>query len=296
MTAQSAHRLAGGLQLNRRTAGGAIQGVAAGGFFLQPVSGPTRERAQVAEFQLGEGAGVSDEDPDPVRGKLHVGELPVGCAQIDARGGSPWHGHEGQGSLAPDDLSAFNIPHSVVHLPNADRGTQSEGADFRKVRGRWNFEADRVIPLRFGDPAPSILAEFDEPLIPGTLVVTDSNTTGHRETMTCVNARGSNPYRTQVRRKLGLLAQILEHRIRIPANHIRTAESADCEHRDGRGEGYGGTAVGAVVGSGVHRQGALGGFGYSNYGFCRVPTKRKIGGPFPLNRFPVGCSGHSIIP
>ena len=95
MTAQSAHRLAGGLQLNRRTAGGAIQGVAAGGFFFQAVSGPARERAQVAEFQLGEGAGVADEDPNSVRGKLHVGELPVGRAQINARGGAPRHGHEG---------------------------------------------------------------------------------------------------------------------------------------------------------------------------------------------------------
>lgn len=50
MGAQSAHRLAGGQQLNRRTAGGAIQGVAAGGFFFQAVSRPAGERAQVAEF------------------------------------------------------------------------------------------------------------------------------------------------------------------------------------------------------------------------------------------------------
>ena len=232
---------------------------------------------------------MSDEDSNPVRGELHVGELPVGSAEINAHRGATGHRDHGESPLAAQYLGRFDIPDAVVHLPDSQGCSQGQRAGFGEIRWRCDFEAGRVKPLRLGDPTPSILPKIDEPLIPRTLFVTDSDTTCHIEAMTCVNAAGSNPYRTQVRRKLGLLAQVLEHCVRIPADHVRATESADREHHDGRGEGHGGTAVGAVVGSGVHRQRALRGVCIESYELCRVPTKRKMVGSFPLDRSPGDC-------
>ena len=232
---------------------------------------------------------MSDEDSNPVCGELHVGELPVGSAEINAHRGATGYRDHRESPLAAQYLGRFDIPDAVVHLPDSQDCSQGQCAGFGKIRWRCYFEAGRIEPLRFGDPSPSILPKIDEPLIPRTLFVTDSDTPGHIESMTCVNAAGSNPYRTQVRRKLGLLAQVLEHCIRIPADHVRATESADCKHHDGRGEGHGGTAVGAVVGSGVHRLRALRGICIESYELCRVPTKRKMVGSFPLDRFPGDC-------
>ena len=232
---------------------------------------------------------MSDEDSNPVRGELHVGELPVGRAEINAHCGAARYRDHGEGPLAAQYLGRFDIPDAVVHLPDSQGCSQGECAGFGEIRWRCDFEAGRIEPLRFGDPTPSILPKIDEPLIPRTLFVTDSDTTGHCEAMTCVNAAGTNPYRTQVRRKLGLSAQVLEHCIRIPADHIRATESADREHHDGRGKGHGGTAVGAVVGSGVHRQRALRGVVCERYGFCWGSTKRKMVGLFPLDRLSGDC-------